>query len=75
MTNQYRGGGHGRPRPGHPSCFPADKEKIVNRFFTRMKNEGTYKQLRKHPNTPVGREGLINHFMEVDGAGLDPLWG
>lgn len=57
MTNKYRSRGHRPPSPPHPSCFTADKEKIVNCFFRRLipylcsyeKNKWTHKQLGKHP--------------------------
>lgn len=79
MTNKYRRGGHWPPSPGCPSCFTADKEKIVNCFFMRLipylcsyeKNEGKHKQLGKHSALhscwPEGF-GLINHFMKMDGV-------
>lgn len=64
MTNKYHSRGDRPPSPGHPSCVPADKEKIVNCFYMRLitnlcgykkkKNEGTHKQLGKHQHsTPV----------------------
>lgn len=71
MTNKYHSRGDRPPSPGHPSCVPADKEKIVNCFYMRLitdlcgykkkkrKCEGTHKQLGKHqPSTPVGRRGF-----------------
>lgn len=79
MTNKYRSRGHWPPSPGRPSCFTADKEKIVNCSFMRLipylrgneKNEGTCKQLGKHSAQhscwPEGF-GLTNHFMKMDGA-------
>lgn len=79
MTNKYHSRGHWPPSPGRPSCFTADKEKIVNCFFMRLipylcsheKNEGKHKQLGKystqHSCWPEGF-GLTNHFMKINGA-------
>lgn len=79
MTNKYRNRGHWPPSPGHPSCFTADKEKIVNCFYMRLipylcsyeTKEGKDKQLGKHsaPHScwPKGF-GLTNHFRKMDGA-------
>lgn len=36
MTNKYHSRGDRPPSPGHPSCVPADKEKIVNCFYMRL---------------------------------------
>lgn len=81
MTNKYHSRGDRPPSPGHPSCVPADKEKIVNCFYMRLITDlcgykKKKKNVREHTNSwenispplLLAEGGLTNHFMKTDGA-------
>lgn len=79
MTNKYHSRGDRPPSPGHPSCVPADKEKIVNCFYMRLITDlcgykKKIKNVREHTNSWENispplllAEGVFNKPFHEDG--------